>query len=165
MRRLLCLAALLCLLPMHALAAKAPAVLSLGSEAAAQHLSTHTYAYTCSWSGEGPSLCPDPGCPEYGHVHCYGRRVSLWDTPAKGSSRVPYYPNGTSAMVGPDTQFQLVGVVSYKGKFYANLRVMDGDAVICSGFVNADYIGCDCAAYEGFEPLDEFVYDFSPFML
>lgn len=157
---------LLTLTALPALADKAPAVLQLGAEKAAQHLSTHIYAYTDGWDGVVPSVCPDEGCIEYGHVHCYGVRVTLWDTPAKGKSRVPYYPFGTDGKVGPDTEFQLVNVVSYKNKYYANIRIYNAEGyVVNSGFVSADYIGCDCETYEGYETLDEYVHDHPAFSL
>ena len=165
-KRLFMLLALFSLSAAPALADKAPAVLQLGSEQAAQHLSRHIYAYTDGWDGIAPSACPDEGCADYGHVHCYGVRVTLWDTPAKGSSRVPYYPFGTDGKVGPDTEFQLVNVVSYKNKYYANIRIYNEEGyVVNSGFVSADYIGCDCETYEGFETLDEYIHDHPAFSL
>lgn len=70
-----------------------------------------------------------------------GRRVTLWDSPGKGDSRVAYYPNGTTNKVGPDTEFELTNVVAYKGRYYANIRITDDHGVVVnSGFVNADYI-------------------------
>ena len=173
-RRIAALLLLSLLLPAAALADPSPAVQALGSARAAEHLASHIYAYSCLFDGEAPAPCADPGCPDYGHVRCCGRRVSLWDTPAKGTSRVPYYPGGTSAMVGPDTQFQLVDVVSYKGKYYACIRVEHEGYVIGSGFINADYVACDCAFREGFsgwedlaafEPLEEYVHDVGSFSL
>lgn len=148
-----------------ALADKAPACVKLGSERAAEHLYTHVYAYTDYWSGEGPSACTDEGCRIYGHVHCYGVRVTLWDTPAKGDSRVAYYPFGTTGKVGPDTEFQLIDVVSYKGRYYANLRIHEDGAAVASGFVNADYIGCDCEGYEAFEEVPQYDHDHGAFSL
>lgn len=165
-RRWISLIALLLVLgPAPALADKAPACVSRGSEKAAQHLYTHVYAYTDFWDGVTPSACPDEGCKEYGHVHCYGVRVTLWDTPAKGTSQVDYYPFGSSGKVGPDTQFQLIDVVSYKGKHYANLRIYENGAAVASGFVNADYIGCDCESYEAFEAVPEYEHNHGPFSL
>lgn len=157
----------LCLLlaPLPALADKAPACVKLGSEKAAQHLYTHVYAYTDFWDGDGLSACTDEGCKIYGHVHCYGVRVTLWDTPAKGDSRVAYYPFGTSGRVGPDTEFQLIDVVSYQGKYYANLRIHENGAAVASGFVNADYIGCDCEDYEAFEEVSAYEHNHGPFSL
>lgn len=161
--------ALIALLPVlgaaPALADKAPTCVKLGSEKAAQHLYTHVYAYTDFWDGVTPSTCPDEGCKEYGHVHCYGVRVTLWDTPAKGTSQVDYYPFGSSGKVGPDTQFQLIDVVSYKGKHYANLRIHENGVAVASGFVNADYIGCDCESYEAFEAVPEYEHNHGPFSL
>ncbi|MBP3427520.1 MAG: hypothetical protein J6M47_04595 [Clostridia bacterium] len=166
--------ALCLLIPAAALADPSPAVQALGSARAAEHLAAHIYAYSCGFDGESPAPCTDTGCPEYGHVRCCGRRVRLWDTPAKGTSRVPYYPGGTSAMVGPDTQFQLVNVVSYKGGQYACIRVEHEGHVILSGFINADYVACDCAFTEGFagwesltafEPVEEYVHDVGSFSL
>lgn len=165
MKRMLPLFFLLTFLAAPALADKAPACLALGSEQAAAHLVTHIYAYTDGWSGEGPSSCPDEGCLEYGHVHCYGRRVTLWDTPNKGKSRVPYYPGGTDGKVGPDTEFQLIDVVTYRGKYYANIRIYRDGLAINSGFINADYVGCDCESYETFEPIPEYVHNHGPFSL
>ena len=148
-----------------ALADKAPACVRLGSEKAAQHLYTHVYAYTDFWDYYTPSACTDEGCKTYGHVHCYGVRVTLWDTPAKGNSRVAYYPFGTSGRVGPDTQFQLIDVVAYKGGYYANLRIYEDGAAVASGFVNADYIGCDCEGYEAFEEVPEYEHNHGAFSL
>ena len=148
-----------------ALADKAPACVKLGSEKAAQHLYTHVYAYTDFWDGYTPAPCDDEGCKEYGHVHCYGVRVTLWDTPAKGTSQVDYYPFGSSGKVGPDTQFQLIDVVSYKGKHYANLRIHENGVAVASGFVSADYIGCDCESYEAFESVPEYEHNHGPFSL
>jgi len=153
---------LLLLFSVPALADKAPACIKRGSEKAAQHLATHIYAYTDGWDGIIPSSCPDEGCKEYGHVHCYGVRVTLWDTPAKGDSRVPYYPFGTDGKVGPGSEFQLIDVVTYRGKFYANIRILKDGYAVNSGFINADYVGCDCETYEGFEPVPEDVHDHGP---
>ena len=133
----------LALLTVPALADKAPACTALGSQKAAEHLATHIYAYTDGWDGTLPSACTDEGCKDYGHVRCYGVRVTLWDTPAKGNSRVAYYPFGTDGKVGPDTEFQLIDVVMYKKKFYANIRIYVDGYAVNSGFVSADYIGCD----------------------
>lgn len=157
----------LCLmtLTVPALADKAPACELLGSEKAAQHLSTHIYAYTDGWDGYSPSSCPDEGCKEYGHVHCYGVRVTLWDMPAKGSSRVSYYPFGTDGKIGPNTEFQLINVVTYKNKAYANIRIYENGHAVNSGFVNADYIGCDCDGYDTFEELPEYIHDHIAFTL
>ena len=152
-------------LPLSALADKAPACEKLSSQRAAEHLYTHVYAYTDDWDGYAPSTCEDEGCKEYGHVHCYGVRVTLWDTPAKGSSRVAYYPFGTSSKVGPDTEFQLIDVMSYKGKYYANLRIYEHGLAVTSGFVNADYIGCDCESYEAFEAVPEYEHNHGAFSL
>jgi len=148
-----------------ALADKAPACVKLGSQRAAEHLYTHVYAYTDFWDGVGPSACTDEGCEAYGHVHCYGVRVTLWDTPAKGTSTVAYYPFGTSGKVGPDTEFQLIDVVSYKGKYYANLRIHENGVAVASGFVSADYIGCDCEGYEAFEEVPAYDHNHGPFSL
>lgn len=149
-----------------ALAAKAPACEKLGSAKAAAHLYTHVYAYTDGWDGVNPSSCPDEGCKEYSHVHCYGVRVTLWDTPAKGNSRVSYYPFGSDGKIGPDTEFQLVNVVMYKNRYYANIRIYQEGRVVNSGFVNADYIGCDCASYETFdEDIPEYIHDHPAFTL
>lgn len=149
-----------------ALADKAPAALALGSRMAASHLMTHIYAYTDGWSGYGPADCPDEGCREYGHVHCYGVRVTLWDTPNKGKSRVAYYPGGTDGRIGPDSEFQLIDVVVYQGKYYANIREYRNGAAVNSGFVNADYIGCDCKSYDAFdENIPEYIHDHGPFSL
>lgn len=157
---------LLLLCAPSALADKAPACEALGSARAAAHLYTHVYAYTDGWDGYTPSACTDEGCREYGHVHCYGVRVTLWDTPAGGSSRVAYYPFGSDGKIGPDTEFQLVDVVAYKGKFYANIRIERDGYVVNSGFVNADFIGCDCEAYEAFdENIPEYVHDHGAFSL
>lgn len=156
---------LLFLFPLIALADKAPACIALGSERAASHLTTHIYAYTDGWDGVIPSFCPDEGCIEYGHVHCYGVRVTLWDTPAKGNSRVAYYPFGTDGKIGPDTEFQLVDVVTYRGKYYANIRIHKDGYVVNSGFVSADYIGCDCESYDGFDEVPEYVHDHPAFTL
>jgi len=161
----LILSLLLFLLSAPALAAKAPAVEMLGSEKAAEHLVTHVYAYTDYWDGYNPSACTDEGCADYGHVHCYGRQVTLWDTPNKGSSRVAYYPFGTDGKVGPGSEFQLIDVVTYRGKFYANIRILKDGYAVNSGFINADYVGCDCETYEGFEPVPEYVHDHGPFSL
>ena len=167
MKKRIALILTLCLLlfAAPALADKAPACEKLGSKKAAEHLSTHIYAYTDGWDGVVPSDCLDEGCKEYGHVHCYGVRVTLWDTPAKGNSRVSYYPFGTDGKVGPDTEFQLTNVLMYKNKYYANIRILENGYVVNSGFVNADYIGCDCESYEGFETLDEYVHDHPAFSL
>lgn len=152
-----CLVLCLLLLAAPALADKAPAVELIGSEKAAAHLTTHIYAYTDGWDGYNPSTCPDPGCEEYGHLHCYGVRVKVWDTPYKGSSRVAYYPGGSYMSIGPDTEFELLDVVSYKNKFYANIRVYEDGQPGDVGFVSADYIGCACESYETFEEV--YVYD------
>ncbi len=159
----LCLA----LLAAPALADKAPACERLGSQKHAEHLySAHIYAYTDGWRGEGKAECTDESCLQYGHVHCYGRRMKLWDTPAGGESRVAYYPFGYDSRVGPDTQFQLVNVVKYRGKYFANIRVLnEAGYVVNSGFITADYVGCDCETIEGFEEVGEYVHDHGAFTL
>ena len=145
---------------------KSPLVQALGSEQAARHLATHIYARKDHWDGTLPFFCPDETCKDYGHVRLTGRRVTLWDSPGKGDSRVAYYPNGTTNKVGPDTEFELTNVVAYKGRYYANIRITDDHgAVVNSGFVNADYIACDCKSYTVFEDVDEYVYRFGPFSL
>ena len=150
----------------YAAAEKSPAVQALGSEQAARHLATHIYARRDHWDGTRPFVCPDETCEDYGHVRITGRRVSLWDSPAKGDSRVPYYPNGTSYRVGPDTEFELIDVVAYQNRFYANIRVYnDNGEAMYTGFVNADYIACDCESYDDFEEVEEYVYRFGPFSL
>lgn len=160
------LTAALTLLSPAALADRAPACEQLGSEKAAAHLYTHVYAYTDGWDGVHPSACADEGCKAYGHVHCYGRRVTLWDTPAGGDSGVAYYPYGSDGKIGPDTEFQLVNVVAYKNRFYANIRIYQDERVVNSGFVNADYIGCDCEAWNTFdEDIPEYVHQPQPFSL
>lgn len=162
----LLLALLVSLLAAPALADKAPACEKLGSAKAAAHLYTHVYAYTDGWDGCNPSTCTDEGCLEYGHVHCYGRRVTLWDTPAGGSSKVAYYPFGSDGKVGPDTEFQLVDVVFYKKKYYANIRILKDGYVVNSGFINADYVGCDCETYDVFdENIPEYVHNHGAFDL
>ena len=161
----LLLALMLLLACAPALADKAPVAEKLGSAKAASHLVTHIYARTDGWDGVLPSHCPDESCKDYGHIHCYGRRVSLWDTPAKGDSRVSYYPGGRVGYIGPDTELELIDVVIYKGKYYANLRVYEDGRAVLSGFASADYIGCDCEKCEGFEEVYEYVHDVGGFSL
>ncbi|MBR5225182.1 MAG: hypothetical protein IKV90_05920, partial [Clostridia bacterium] len=109
--------------------------------------------------------CTDEGCAEYGHLHCYGRQVSLWDSPKKGKSRVAYYPHGSSSKVGPDTEFQLVDVVEYKGKYYAAIRVLDNYRPLVAGFISADYVGCTCETYEETALVPEYDHEFGAFDL
>lgn len=153
------------LLAAPALAAQSPAREKLGAKKAAEHLATHIYAYTCYWDGENPVECIDEDCAEYGHLHCFGRQVSLWDSPLKGKSRVAHYPHGSSSKIGPDTEFQLVDVVEYKGKYYAGIRVLDDYQPLVAGFVSADYIGCNCETYEDFIPVPEYDHEFGAFDL
>lgn len=136
----------LCLLALSspALADKAPAVLSSGSAAAACHLATHLEAYTCGWDGTSPAFSQLDGCEDYGHVHCYGSRVSLWDTPKKGDKNVRYYAYSKVGYLEKDSEFQLADVVGYKGQFYAMVRLYIDGHIDIAGWVNADYIGCDC---------------------
>lgn len=150
----------------HALADPAPAVQTLGSEQAARHLAAHIYARTDGWDGALPFLCPDETCATYGHVRVTGRRVSLWDSPRKGSSRMVCYPGGLVGYVGPDTQIELTNVVAYQNRYCANIRVLNenGDAAL-SGFVSADYIACDCESYDAFEDVDDYTYSFGAFSL
>lgn len=156
----------LLMLAVPALADKSPAAESLGSQAAAEHLVTHIYAYTDGWDGSGPAACTDEACEEYGHVHCYGRRVSVWDTPKKGSETVSYYPGTMLTRIGPETEFQLVDVVSYGSGYYANVRILNENGyVVSSGFVNADYIGCDCESYENGEEVPVYEHAFGAFDL
>lgn len=164
-RKMFAFALLFSLFTLPARAEKAPAVQQLGSELAAGHLVTHIYAYTDGWDGVNPSTCPDEGCKEYGHVHCYGVRVTLWDTPAKGDSRVSYYPFGTDGKIGPDTEFQLLDVVAYKGEYFANIRIYEDGLAVNSGFVNADYIGCDCESYEAAEEIPVYEHNHGAFSL
>ena len=46
-----------------------------------------------------------------------------------------------------------------------HIRIYVDGYVRNSGFVSADYIGCDCEAYEGFEELPEYVHDHPAFSL
>ena len=147
------------------LADKAPVVQTLGSEKAASHLVCHIYARTDGWDGVNPAACPDEGCKDYGHVHCYGVRVTLWDTPAKGNSRVKYYPFGTDGYIGPETEFELIDVVTYKEKYYACVRTYENGLAVNSGFVNADYIGCDCDTYDVFEEIPVYEHNHGGFSL
>lgn len=138
----------LTLLAVPALAAKSPAAQALGSGAAACHLATHLQAYSHGWDGESASTSQSDGCGDFGHVHCYGQRVSLWDTPKKGPHKVLYYAGNQSGVLNPGDEFQLVDVVAYKGAFYAQVRTYVNGYARLSGFVNADYIGCDCETYD-----------------
>ena len=148
-----------------ALAAKAPACESLGAKAAAEHLNTHLYAYTCEWNGEKESIsCIDEGCAEYGHLHCYGRQVSLRVTPERSTGSVIRYPDRRSDKIGPETQFQLIDVVLWRGKYYAGIRVLDGYEPLGVGYVSTDYIGCDCETYDAFEEVPEYDSRFNPFI-
>ena len=160
------LLALFPLLCSTASAEKSPAAQALGSEQAARHLATHIYARTDGWDGALPFLCPDETCATYGHVRVTGRRVSLWDSPRKGSSRMVCYPGGLVGYVGPDTQIELTNVVAYQNRYYANIRVLNenGDAAL-SGFVSSDYIACDCESYDAFEAVDDYTYSFGAFSL
>ena len=78
---------------------------------------------------------------------------------------MPYYPGGAVGKIGPETEFELIDVVAYKGAYYANIRVYEDERVVLSGFVNADYIGCDCAQIEGFEEVPVYEYVARPFSL
>lgn len=148
---------------MPALAAKSPACEQLGAKKAAEHLAAHLYAYTCEWDGEGDVLCIDEGCAEYGHLHCYGRQVALRITPERSRTRTIHYPRQSSDKIGPDTQFQLVDVVQWKGQYYAAIRALDGYTPLGGGYVSADYIGCDCDSYESAAPVPEYDSRFDPF--
>lgn len=160
--------ALLCalLFAAPALAEPSPLAQSAGSKQAARHLVTHIYARTDGWDGALPFLCPDETCISYGHVRVTGQRVSLWDSPRKGSSRMACYPGGLVGHVGPETQIELTDVVAYQNRYYANIRVLDenGEAAL-SGFVNADYIACDCESCDAFEDVDDYTYSFGAFSL
>lgn len=145
---------------------KSPLVQALGSEQAARHLATHIYARKDHWDGTLPFSARTKPARITAMCAWTGRRVTLWDSPEKGDSRVAYYPNGTTNKVGPDTEFELTNVVAYKGRYYANIRITDDHGVVVnSGFVNADYIACDCKSYTVFEDVDEYVYRFGPFSL
>ena len=148
-----------------ALADKAPAAEAMGSALAASHLAAHIYARSDGWNGVLPSHCEDEGCADYGHIHCYGRRVALWDTPAKGDSRVPYYPGGMVGRVGPDTELELIGVVAYQGAYYANVRVYEEGRPRLCGFISADYLGCDCDTYDAFEEVPQYEHNVGSFSL
>lgn len=157
MMRVILSSLLFCLLALTASAEKAPAVRQFGSDFAASHLLLHTEAYTEGWDGlllrqkDGSLVSPlaDDGCEDYGHVHCYGNKVSLWDTPMRGENRVPYMPGTQLGNLYTRTEFQLVDVMLYKNRYYAMVRVMENNIVTVSGWVNADYIGCDCPKPEG----------------
>ena len=164
------LTALICacllLLAAPALAAKSPACQSLGAQKAAEHLNTHLYAYTCEWSGKtGEISCIDEGCAKYGHLHCYGTQVSLRVTPDRSKGSVIRYPSRRSDKIGPEIQFQLIDVVLWRGKYYAAIRALDGYTPLGTGYVSADYIGCDCETYETFEPVPEYDNRFNPFIM
>jgi len=161
------LTALICacllLLAAPALAAKSPACQSLGAQKAAEHLAAHLFAYTCEWDGVNPAACTDEGCAKYGHLHCYGTQVSLRVTPERSKGSIIHYPNRRSDKVGPETQFQLIDVVEWRGKYYAGIRVLDNYQPLGVGYVSTDYIGCDCETYETFEPVPEYDNRFNPF--
>ena len=159
------LLALFPLLCSTAFAEKSPAAQALGSEQAARHLATHIYARTDGWDGTLPFVCPDETCKDYGHVRITGRRVSLWDSPHKGDNVFPY-PGGRVAYVGTDTQFELTDVVEYQNTYYANIRVTgESGAAAFSGFINADYIACDCESYDVFEDVSAYDHVFGAFSL
>lgn len=149
--RLFFIAACLCALAAPALADKAPAVISYGSAAAACHLSTHTESYTHGWDGlfitdESGAKTPtfQDDCGDWGHLHCYGTRVTMWDTPMKGPNHAHYKANTKVTYLGKDSQFQLAKVEAYGNQFYAMVRMLVDGVVVYTGWVNADYIGCDC---------------------
>ncbi len=153
------------LLSVPAWAEKAPAVEACGSAQAACHLAAHLQAYTHSWDGqfkllddgEKVSTLAGDGCGEYGHVHCYGRRVTMWDTPKKGDNDAVYMAGTKVGQIGPETEFQLIDVCKYRKTFYALVRVYENEKPIIAGWVNADYIGCDCTAYDEAEEIP--IYD------
>lgn len=146
-------------------AEKAPAVEACGSAQAACHLAVHLQAYTHSWAGtfktleDGKVVSPlaGDGCEGYGHVHCYGRRVTMWDTPKKGEYDALYMAGTKVGLIGPETEFQLIDVCMYRNRFYALVRVYEEEKPVIAGFVNADYIGCDCTEYEDVEDIP--IYD------
>ncbi|MBR5289218.1 MAG: hypothetical protein IKU34_11625 [Clostridia bacterium] len=155
--------ACLLVLAAPALAAKSPTCETLGAQKAAEHLSTHLYAYTCDWDGVSAVPCVDEACAEYGHLHCYGTQVSLRVTPERSKGSVVYYSDRRSDKVGPETQFQLIDVVQWRGKYYAAVRVLENYQPIGTGYVSTDYIGCDCESYETFEAVPEYDNRFDPF--
>ena len=166
MKKIIVLALFLALLyAAPVLADKAPAVEAMGSAAAAAHLTTHLQAYTHGWDGVTLLTSAQDGCEDYGHVHCYGRRVSVWDTPKKGSNKVSYYPGTNDGYLWPEDEFQLVDVVEYEGKYYANIRTYVNGYARLSGFVNADFIGCDCEVYDFENEVPTYEYNFGPFSL
>ena len=156
--RFSCLLALcLVLFGSTALAAKAPAAEQLGSKKAAEHLMTHVYAYSCYWDGKNPVDCTDEGCAEYGHIHCFGKMVTVWDVPGKTRSRQVYYRGAEKGKIGPGFELQLIDVVEVDGTYYANVHILEDYEPIATGFVTADYIGCNCETYENTLPVEEYI--------
>ena len=162
MRILIACTLMLFTLILPAQAEKAPAVLAVGSGAAACHLATHAQAYTHNWDGtfieqpDGTLVSPlaDDDCKDYGHVHCYGQRVTMWDTPMKGPNNAVYKKYTKVGELNPDDAFQLVDVCMYRNRFYAMVRLYKDDKyAVGSGWVNADYIGCDCTDYDKVEEI------------
>ena len=55
--------------------------------------------------------------------------------------------------------------MEYKGKYYAGIHILEDYKTVATGYVNSDYIGCDCETYDVFEAVPEYICDFGPFDL
>ena len=129
---------LLLLLPTGGLADKSTAAQQLGSEAAARHLMTHLSSATA-----GVTL-PEPGNTV---LVCCGSRVSMWDTPMKGSHTGHLYPGSKVGTLEKNSEFELCQVENYNGKFYAMVRIYKDGYVRGSGWVLSDYVQCTCTDF------------------
>ena len=133
------------------LADKSPAAARLGSEVNARHLVSHEGAFT-----DGIPKMAETFNRDGEHLHCCGSRGSLWDTPQKGQNTGHLYPGSKIATLEKNSEFELVKVEQYKGRYYANVRVYEDDRPIRSGWVNADYIACSCSDFSEQEEVPEY---------
>ncbi len=141
----------LCLaLPLSALADPSKAVQTVGEAAAAAHLITHEGAFTDGLPEKVNMYNRDGE-----HICCTGSRVAMWDTPQKGDNVGTLYPGSRVGYLNKTDEFELVRVRSYRGKYYAQVRIYDGDAITLSGWVNANYISCSCTDYSETEEIPE----------
>ncbi|MBQ8092968.1 MAG: hypothetical protein IJ242_05260, partial [Clostridia bacterium] len=133
-----------------------PAVQAVGKDAAARHLSTHTGAFT-----DGIKTYYDRFNQDGEHIFCTGSRVSMWDTPQKGDNVGSLYPGIKIGTLEKNSQFELVKVESFKGRYYAMIRIYEDELIRLVGWVSADYIGCSCTDFsEG-----EDIYEYQPVSL
>ena len=97
-----------------------------------------------------------------------GKREGLYEGFRRARGEIVVTIDSDSEIL-PDTLRNLVAPLVADptvGGVGGNVRVLNEEGyVVNSGFVTADYIGCDCEYYEGFEEVPEYVHNHGAFSL